>query len=268
MSPGDRLKEIRTHLGVTTREVEQRSKRIADSEGNAEFYISNAWITQIENTQSTPSIYKLFTLSVIYSTKFTDLLALYGVDLNQITRHQLSLPLPRTHMTNLEVYDNQRAVSFPVQFDPSFRADRTALLSRIVQVWGEIPISLIQHLDIRRCKYGYIGLGDFTLHPLLRPGSFVQIDDGQNQIRKVAWRTEFDRPIYFVELRDGYACSWCDLQGRKLTLLPHPLSPVPIRQFDYPSDAEIVGRVTAVAMRIVDSPNSSAGEPARLPGKS
>lgn len=265
MRPGEQLKEIRNRLGITTREVQELSRKIADAEGNEEFYISNAWLTQIENKQSTPSIYKLYSLGTIYRTKFSDLLLLYGVDLEKISKHQLGMQLQKTHLATLEVYDKERYVSFPVRFDAGFRAEKTNLLSRMVEIWGEVPISLIQHLDIRHSKYGYIGLKDYTLYPLLRPGSFVQIDDRQNKVQISAWRTEFDRPIYFVELRDAYACSWCELQGNRLTLLPHPLSQCSIRQFESPTEAEIVGRVTAVAMRIVDYPEWSPDEPARLP---
>jgi transcriptional regulator with XRE-family HTH domain len=76
---GNQLRELRSRLGVTTREVEELSKKIAVESENEEFYISNAWLTQIENRNSVPSIYKLFSLSVIYRTKFTDLLAAFGV---------------------------------------------------------------------------------------------------------------------------------------------------------------------------------------------
>lgn len=268
MQPGDQLRDIRHRLDITTREVEEHSRQIAQAEGNEEFYISNAWLTQIENKHSTPSIYKLFSLSAIYRTRFTDLLRMFGVDLEKISRYELATPLAKTHTTTLEVYDRDRAVSFPVRFDPGFRPDRTNLLSRMVEIWGEVPISLIQHLNFKEARYGYIGLQDFTLHPLVRPGSFVQIDDRQNKVRKLPWRTEFDRPIYFVELRDGYACAWCELVGNKLTLIPHPLSPCGVRQFDYPAEAEVIGRVTAVAMRIVDHSARGPDETPRFPTQS
>jgi len=46
---GEQLKELRNRLGVTTREVEEYSRKIAEAETNDEFYVSNAWLTQIEN---------------------------------------------------------------------------------------------------------------------------------------------------------------------------------------------------------------------------
>ena len=67
MDPGQRLKEVRTRLGITTREVADFSKTIADGERNDEFLVSGPWVTQIENEKAAlPSIYKLFTLASVY----------------------------------------------------------------------------------------------------------------------------------------------------------------------------------------------------------
>lgn len=248
---GDRLRELRVGLGITTRDVENLSQKIAEVEGNPEFQISNAWLTQLENSDSVPSIFKLYSLAAIYHIKFTDLLVYFGVNLEKTAHHQLLAPLPHTHLTHLEVYDKDKSVSFPVRFDRSFDVDNTNLLARMVEIWGEIPVAMLQNLDLRHSLYGYIGLRDYTLYPLLRPGSFVQIDQRVRKISPLRWRTEFDRPIYFVEFRNGYACSWCELQEGHLLLLPHPLSPCSVRRFDYGKEAEIIGQVTGVAMRLV-----------------
>jgi len=263
--PGEQLRKLRIRLGITTRDVESRSQRIAETEKNQEFQISNAWLTQLENSDSVPSIFKVYSLAAIYHVKFTDLLFISAWICKKTTLHQLLAPLPNTHLTTLEVCDTEKTVSFPVRFDRSFDLDNTNLLTRMVEIWGEVPIALLQHLDLRQSLYGYIGLQDFTLHPFLRPGSFVQVDQRVRKIQPQRWRTEFDRPIYFVELRDGYACSWCELQDGHLLLLPHPLSPCSVRRLDYGREAEIIGQVTAVAMRLVDSPDPVPGGAARLP---
>src|SRR5438132_9234300 len=128
------------------------------------------------------------------------------------------------------------------------------------------PRILLQQMDWRNSLYGYIGLEDHTMFPFLRPGSFVEIDSRQKKIKTTgSWQNEFDRPIYFVELRDSYVCSWCELQGSQLILIPHTLSSCAIRQFKYESEAEIVGRVTGLAMRIVPPDEPATAETARLP---
>jgi transcriptional regulator with XRE-family HTH domain len=258
------LRELRSRTGITTREVAEQSQKIAEAENNPEFYISNAWLTQLENTDSIPSVFKLFSLSVIYRVKFSDLLLLFGIDLERIEKHRIGMPPQDTVRATIEVYDNQRTVTFPIRFDPGFTVSTTNLLSRMVEVWGEIPIAMIQHLDLRHEQYGYIGLQDFTLHPLLRPGSFVQINERVKKIQPGKWRTEFDRPIYFVELRDGYACGWCEVNRNDLLLIPHPLSPCSVKQYAYGTEAEIVGQVTGVAMRLVDTDSHGDSETSKL----
>lgn len=267
MSAGERLKELRSRLGITLREVEEQSQKVAEERGNPEFAISNHWLTRLENTDSVPSIYKLFSLSAVYRIKFSDLLSLFGVDLDLLHKYHLESPVPQTHLLSFEENDSAKRITFPVHFDRGFSIERTNLLSRMVEIWGEVPISLIERLDLRRGQYGYIGLQDFTMYPLLRPGSFVQIDQNLRRIQKGPWRTEFDRPIYFVELRDGYACCWCEQQGEEVLLVPHSLSACATRRFDS-KGAEIIGQVTGVAMRIVDPADLASGTVPRLPKRS
>src|SRR5271163_34024 len=254
--PGEQLRDIRLRLGITVREVAEESQKIAESERNPEFAISNPWLSQLENSSSV--------LSIIYRFRFIDLLGLFGVNLQKLPERQLAASSPNTHLVTIEDPDPEKTVSFPIQFDRGFNFDSTNLLSRMVEIWGDVPIALIQRLDIRHGKYGYIGLQDMTMYPLLRPGSFVQIDTELRKYQALPWRTEYDRPIYFVELRDGYACSWCEIQDRELLLMPHPLSHCKIRRFVYGAEAEIVGRVTAVAMRLND-PAGNVDSPAALP---
>jgi len=50
--PRDQLRELRNRLGITTREVEELSRKLAERTCSQEFYISNAWLTQLENKDS------------------------------------------------------------------------------------------------------------------------------------------------------------------------------------------------------------------------
>jgi len=118
---------------------------------------------------------------------------------------------------------------------------------------GQMPLFLAQHAVTNDVLYGYVGTEDYTLDPLIRPGAFVQIDPHQNRVVKGQWPSEHNRPVYFVELRDDrYACSWCDHEGSRLMLVPYPQSPVAIRSFRYPQEAEIIGRVTGIAQLIAE----------------
>src|SRR5260370_42475134 len=91
-------------------------------------------------------------------------------------------------------------------------------------------------------------MDDYPLYPMIRPGAFVQIDDQDTKIDPDPGENEFERPIYFFELGDGYAYGWCELEGKVLSIIPHLVSGRKTRQFNYPGDIDVVGRVAAVAM--------------------
>lgn len=258
---GDSLKALRAMVGLSTRDVEAKSQQIADEKHNQDYYLSHAWLTDIEKGKFTPSIYKLYTMSAIYHRSFTELLSYFGLRISDLNRDRASIGVPRTHLLDSEADLDVEKVTLPVEFKPEFQLEKTNLLARVVAKWDEVPVGLLQHLDLRKSVYGYIGLEDYTLYPLIRPGSLVQIDASQRKLSAEKWTTDFDRPIYFVELRNGYVCSWCQIDRGQLIVIPHPHSHQDIRRFDHPSQAEIVGRVTGVAMRIVGEKVPRAGEP-------
>lgn len=258
-SAGEKLKDLRLRLGLTTREVEAKSLQIADERHSREYYLSHAWVTDIENGKFTPSIYKFHTFGAIYNRRITELLSYFGLPVGDLSRYRPSIGVPRTHLLEGGTDIEGEKVSLPVQFKPEFKLEKTNLLAQVVAKWDEIPVGFLQHLDLRKSVFGYIGLEDYTLFPLIRPGSLVEIDASQRKISSEKWNTEFDRPIYFVELRDGYVCSWCQVDRGQLIVIPHPHSQQDVRRFDYPSQAEIIGRVTGVAMRIVSEKEPDAG---------
>jgi len=257
LSAGERLRKLRVRLGITTREIESLSRKIAEKEGNDEYLVSHARLTQIENGTSTPSLFKLFSLSAIYGRAISDLMSFY-LDPEGCLRHHMDMNLDKTHLTTFDRADPLSGIEFPVRFDPGFSAEKTNLVSRMVEVWGEVPVGLLQQMKLRTSRYGFIGLSDYTMYPLLRPGSFVQIDQTDRATPSPHTRTEIERPIYFIELRDGYLCSWCEMRGKRLIVVPHPLSGCGTREYLCPDEAEIIGRVTAIAVRLVPLPDPKA----------
>src|SRR5689334_17520264 len=177
MNPGTRLKEVRTRLGISTRELADFSKTIADAEGNNEFLVSGPWLTQIENEEAAlPSIYKLFTLASIYGLTYSEVLALYGVDTNKVKKYHAEFPIKKTHLARYDSAEAPATLAVPVRFDAGLNLSHTNLLSRMIESWGRVPLEFVQQLDLRNRLYGFIGLKDYTLYPLIRPGSFVEID--------------------------------------------------------------------------------------------
>jgi len=249
---GRRLKAARKRVRLSTRDVERLSRTLAQEKKSQDYYISHAWLTDIEKGEFTPSIYKLYSLSVIYKLSYDEILACFEIHPGDIGREQVSLTLPRTHLIGERGSDSSSQIAIPVELRDKVPLEKTNLVSRMFHQWGGVPVSLLSQMNLGSSLYGYVGMEDLTLFPLIHPGSFVEIDSRQKRVDSMSWSNEFDRPIYFVELRDSYACSWCELRAGRLLLVPHPQSRSQVKEVRFPDDAGIVGRVTAVSMKIVE----------------
>lgn len=243
MAAGQQLKLLRNRRNITVRGVEQASRRIAEAKRDKRYRISNGWLTQLENDVSEPnSIRKLFSLCVIYRVELADLLSLYDIDVDN-REHYESVANP--HLTQLLPSDSIA--------DALSEFERTSVVTSLTSDSAPRPSARSVESDGRSgIVHAYLGLTDVTMSPLIRPGALVEIDTSQNKLQTVSWHHEFDRPIYFVELRDGYACGWCELDGNQLLIIPHHSSSASVRRFTYLREAEIVGRVVAYYTRCVE----------------
>lgn len=139
----------------------------------------------------------------------------------------------------------------PLAMDPSFGIRPATNIARMIQKWGTVPAAFLKQFAESPHTYAFVGTEDVTMYPLVLPGSFLQIDESRTEILSERWRSEYERPIYFIETTDGFLCSWCSLKDRsQLIIQPHPLSPAAPRLFKYRQDAKIIGQVVAVAMRL------------------
>lgn len=242
-------------LGLSLREVERRSLKLVAERQNRDYSLSRTWITDIEKGRFVPGTFKVASLSVIYQLTIAEIHAIYGIDPGDIVKDRMIFRPPKTHLVTFSDGAAPGSETATVKSEAAVPFESTNLLSRLVDIWGEVPVPLLRHLDLRRCLYGYIGMQDRTMSPLLSPGTFVQIDAKQTRVQKSAGtketgQSQFTRPIYFLDIRTGYACGWCEVKDGVLTLIPHPDSGEQTRTFRYPSEVDVVGRVTGVAMRI------------------
>jgi transcriptional regulator with XRE-family HTH domain len=250
LNGGQRLRALREALGYRMRDVELASNQIAQRFENEEFAIPPSRLSDIETKGITPSIFRLYSFAAIYRREYRELLSFYGLDLDGISA-DIGFGHPqKSHLS--EAFSNVTQVRMPTRLDPGFSLQKTTDLRRAIEQWGTVPMAYLGLFADDRYTYGYVGSEDFTMYPILPPGSFVQVDEAKNKVVEGIWRSEFERPVYFVEMRDGYTCCWCSVKRDTIVLQPHPLSPVPVRVLKYPPEAEILGQVVGVAMRLGD----------------
>ena len=246
---GQKLKRARERLNLRYRDVEEASLRIAERHKNDEFIIALSRLADIENKGTVPSIYRLYSLCTIYRLDIHEVMEWYGVDISQMPADAMSIQIERTHTVGFDT-DGHGEVQLPLSLDPGLDWRRTTYLSRMIQRWGKLPLMLLNGLDLKNHRYGFIGTEDWTMYPLLQPGSFVLIDETRRKIVNTGWTNEFERPIYFLEHRKGFACGWCTLNDSQLILQPHPASMCNPEVYAYPDEVEVIGQVTGVAMRL------------------
>lgn len=237
---GQQLKTLRHKRNITLRGVEQASRRIAGLKGDKRYCVSNGWLTQLENGASEPNIQKFFSLSVIYRVNLLELLRLYDVDVDETQKYER---VADPYLTQLTVHKADVSCEVTEQLETILIADE-----KVADETHEGANS--NHAP--HIVYGHLGLTDFTMYPMIRPGALLKIDTSQNKLSTDKWRDEYERPIFFIELRNAYACGWCQLDGNQLLLIPHPSGPAKVRAFKYPREAEIVGRVVAYETACVE----------------
>ncbi|MGB8589919.1 MAG: helix-turn-helix transcriptional regulator [Candidatus Acidiferrales bacterium] len=242
MQPGSSLRQVRERLGLTYRDVEQSSYELASKHGRPEFIIHISRLADIENAGVTPTLHKLYTLCTLYHLDVFEVCQWYDIPLEEHFRDGFAHGAKNTHLAT-----PPRRLSLPLRFDPTFDPRRSDSLTRMVESWKQFEGAL---LDGTKHRYGFVGTEDRWMDPLVRPGSLLLIDPMLQEIDAGGWQNEFERPLYFVDIRQGYRCSWCSQDRGRLILQPYPHSSSAPECYRYPEDAEIVGRVVGVAMRL------------------
>jgi len=242
--PGEKLRQVRERLGLTYRDVVEASQKIAERRASEEFLIALSRLADIENKGTLPTIYRLYTLCAIYRLDWKEVLRWYGVPLDLLAADALHVRHAGTHAIH---FSPDTTAAIPPGLDREIDLNKTTFLHHTIGRWGKIPLGFLTGLEQRHLHYGLVGMSDWSMYPVLHPGSLVLIDQNRRRIAIDGWTSEFDRPIYFLEHRDGYRVGWCSRVDGRLLLEPHPSSQQPPTLFEY-SDIDVVGQVAGVAM--------------------
>ena len=256
--PGEKLKQVRERLKLTYRDVVEASQVIARRRSSDAFLIALSRLADIENKGTVPTIYRLYSLCAIYRLELREVLGWYGVPLDDLPSDALAIRLDETHAIG---FSADGPVTVPQPLDREADMNQTTFLSHLLRRWGKTPLNFLGGLDIRHYRYGLIGLEDWSMAPVIQPGSLVLIDQNRRRITRGGWTSQYDRPIYFLEYRGGYRCGWCALAEDRLIVLPHPSSPQAPAVFD-PAEIDVVGQVIGVGMLLEPVKRRPARPPA------
>ena len=261
--PGEKLRQVRERLKLTYRDVVEASQEIARRRDSEEFTIALSRLADIENKGTLPTIYRLYSLSAIYRLDWKEVLKWYGVPVDLIPSDGIQIRLDQTHQIH---YSADAVVAAPQVPEGEMDLNRTTFLGHVTRRWGKLPLSFLNGIDHRNLRYGFVGLADWSMYPILHPGALLLIDQSRQKIVTAGWTSELDRPIYFLEHREGYRVGWCALLAGKILLQPHPASQQEPVLFEL-SDVDVVGQVTGVAM-LLDARKRRHARSGATPAKS
>ena len=234
---GQQLRSLREQRRLSVRDVEEASRRIAEAKGDEKYRLSNGWLVHLEKSDSLPNPHHLFTLCATYRVSIVEILHLYGIDVEDLPEYEA---LANPQLTQL--------LSLTRPSEDFAAPDTTKLASELA---AKLPVKLALERRNNNSNLRYLQLGEneLTMYPLIRPGSIVVIDTSQNKVETAAWKNDFERPIYCVELRHRVTCGWCVRRNNKLLIVAYRSSSF---QEVLPQDAVILGRVVAYYTPCVD----------------
>jgi len=249
------MRQTRERLGLTYRDVESASFQIAAKRGRPDFILHISRLADIENRNVVPSLHKLYSLAVIYHLDPLEITCWYDAPLEQTFHDGAAFPAPRTHLSNSLPPPPTTTIG-----DDNLNTLATGLLNRLPTAVG--PFARLEPYAEGPYRYGYIGLSDRRMAPILRPGSLVLVDTSVRKIEVNDWSSEYDRPLYFVELREGYRCGWFNKEKARLIMQPHALSRCMPESWRTPEEAEVVGQVVGL-VTYLNEPWASSPETIR-----
>ena len=177
--PGEKLKHARERLKLTYRDVEKASQQVAQRRASDEFAIALSRLADIENKGTVPTIFRLYSLCAIYRLNLDEVLGWYGVPVELLAAESLrplsTKPTPPNSLPPAKF-------TVPQPADSEIDLNSTTFLSHIVRRWGKTGLSFLNGWDLRQHRYGFIGLEDWSMYPVLRPGSLVLIDESRRRI--------------------------------------------------------------------------------------
>ena len=135
--------------------------------------------------------------------------------------------------------------------DPGIDLSKTEFLSRMIQRWGKLPLTLLNRVDLRNYRYGFVGTEDWFMYPIIPPGSLVVIDDSRRRVANSGWTNEFDRP----DLLPGASGAAMHAPGAAFATTAWFCSHIRPRDasrsaMPIPEEIEVIGQITEVAMSL------------------
>jgi transcriptional regulator with XRE-family HTH domain len=241
-----RIPNARERAGLSLRQASEMSREIARAFEDRRYFASPGSLSEYEATNAAPRhIHKLFTLAILYSIRFKELLDWFGLEQDD-TR---LATIPAEWMAQAKKSPAKNANPIKQGKRPSEGFLRNAL-DRL----GELPFflresfPLLSGLDDLSLRDVYWAGGyRETMHPLLNGALVVILDRRKRRPRILPRKGAWEQPIYLLRRRDGsYLMASCSMEDSAIVLHPYTDEFVPPERLRKTADAEVIGQIVTV----------------------
>jgi len=262
MDRAEQVRQILSSRGLTLYRVSQQTAQIFGH--SSRFHVPHNLYYDVANPSLIPTIHQLLGLSHVTNYRLFDWLAVFGFDMDQISRLRLSVPRQRTALLDSAVHDTHAWIPWFAERPKAGPLPPIAPLRQLLASAQPRRAQEFLTLSKKRFLYGKVGEGDVHAFPHLAPGSIVRVDERPLEELRSGPMNTAAGPFFLVEYVFGFTCSQLVMLEKGRIMLLAPLRPCAQLELRLGEDARILGVVDAEIRPIrnhcgVQMPHPSAG---------
>jgi hypothetical protein len=237
----ERVKAILTSKGLTLYQASQRTRRVYGR--SAPYFLPHNLYYELGSGTLTPSLHQLFALSRISGYRLNDWLRVFGFNLEDIARMQVSLSSKRTVLLDSSLDDPESWISW-LRDRPGRPTSRA--IAPIGQVLELAPPRRIRSVSQARDSdfaYAKIGLEDAFAFQELLPGSIVRANTGSPRAILPTTGSTVSQRLFLIEHAGGLCCCQLRAVGSNRIIPVSPQLPYAQVELKLPDEARVLGVV-------------------------
>jgi hypothetical protein len=249
----DRAEQVRQTLssrGLTLYRVSQQTAQIFGR--SSRYYVPHNLYYDVANPSLIPTIHQMLALSHITNYRLYDWLAVFGFDLDVISRLRLLIPRQRTTLLDSTVYDAHAWLPWFAERPIAGPIPPIAPLRQLLAPAKPRRAKELLSVSKRRFLYGKVGEEDVRAFPHLAPGSIVRVDERRSEELLTDGKNMAERPFFFVEHASGFTCSQLVVLEKDRIMLHSPQRPCAQLELRLGEEARILGVIDAEIRPMTD----------------
>ena len=236
------MRRILATRGLTLYSLSRKSAEIFGH--SSHFHVPHNLYYDLARPTSKPTIYQILALSHITNYRLSDWLAVFGFDLNAISRLQLLIPRQQTTILDSTVYDTYAWIPWFAERPETDPAPSIAPLGHFLTSAPPKRARDLFGLNNGKFLYAKVGEQDLYALPYFAPGSIVRVDTRLAEL-PFGQNAKAESRFFLVEHDFGWTCSRLIPLARDRVLLHCPQRPCVERELQIGRGARILGVIDA-----------------------